>query len=159
MIYEAFLDRIHEKYMTTEEVPDRLCDVIEQSDMIHRVHVFLDDFTGFTPIQYRLMTRILQLAPRVVMTLNVDVSENPYQTVSMEHLFYLPKDTIFQLERICHEHQVSREADIHLEGNEKGRFAGHPELAAMEKNLFRKRAAARAEKPEDLMGFQADITE
>ena len=63
VIYEAFLDRIHEKYMTTEEVPDRLCDVIEQSDMIHRVHVFLDDFTGFTPIQYRLMTRILQLAP------------------------------------------------------------------------------------------------
>ena len=42
--------------MTTEEVPDRLCDVIEQSDMIRRVHVFLDDFTGFTPIQYRLMT-------------------------------------------------------------------------------------------------------
>ena len=31
VIYEAFLDRIHEKYMTTEEVPDRLCDVIEQS--------------------------------------------------------------------------------------------------------------------------------
>ena len=153
VIYEAFLDRIHEKYMTTEEVPDRLCDVIEQSDMIRRVHVFLDDFTGFTPIQYRLMTRILQLAPRVVMTLNVDVSENPYQTVSMEHLFYLPKDTIFQLERICREHQVSREADIHLEGNENGRFAEHPELAAMEKNLFRKRAAARAEKPEDLMAF------
>lgn len=154
VIYEAFLDRIHEKYMTTEEVPDRLCDVIEQSDMIRRVHVFLDDFTGFTPIQYRLMTRILQLAPRVVMTLNVDVAENPYQTVSMEHLFYLPKDTIFQLERICHEHQVSREADILLEDNEKGRFAGHPELAAMEKNLFRKRAAARAEKPEDLMAFR-----
>ncbi|MFR6156877.1 MAG: PD-(D/E)XK nuclease family protein [Coprococcus sp.] len=108
VIYEAFLDRIHEKYMTTEEVPDRLCDVIEQSDMIRRVHVFLDDFTGFTPIQYRLMTRILQLAPRVVMTLNVDVSENPYQTVSMEHLFYLPKDTIFQLERICRENLISR---------------------------------------------------
>lgn len=49
---------------------------------------------------------------------------------------------------------MSREADIHLEGNEKGRFAEHPELAAMEKNLFRKRAAARIEKPEDLMAFR-----
>ena len=156
VIYEAFLDRIHEKYMTTEEVPDRLCDVIEQSDMIRRVHVFLDDFTGFTPIQYRLMTRILQLAPRVVMTLNVDVSENPYQTVSMEHLFYLPKDTIFQLERICHEHQVSREADIHLEGNENGRFAGtgcHGEESIQKKGCGPDRKAGGSD------GFQADITE
>lgn len=55
VIYEAFLDRIHEKYMTTEEVPDRLCDVIEQSDMIRRVHVFLDDFTGFTPTFYTIL--------------------------------------------------------------------------------------------------------
>lgn len=63
VIYEAFLEKIHEKYMTTEEVPDRLCDVIEQSAVIRNVTVYLDDFTGFTPIQYRLMTRILQLAP------------------------------------------------------------------------------------------------
>lgn len=95
VIYEAFLEKIHEKYMTTEEVPDRLCDVIEQSAVIRNVTVYLDDFTGFTPIQYRLMTRILQLAPKVVMTLNVDAAANPYQVSSVEHLFYLPKDTIF----------------------------------------------------------------
>lgn len=77
------------------------------------------------------------------MTLNVDVSENPYRPFPWSTFFTCRMDTIFQLERICCEHQVSREADIHLEGNEKGRFAGHPELAAMEKNLFRKRAAAR----------------
>ncbi|MFQ9388545.1 MAG: hypothetical protein ACLR1V_06785 [Coprococcus sp.] len=35
---KLFCDRIHEKYMTTEEVPDRLCDVIEQSEVIRRVH-------------------------------------------------------------------------------------------------------------------------
>ena len=119
VIYEAFLEKIHEKYMTTEEVPDRLCDVIDQSSMIRHVTVFLDDFTGFTPIQYRLMTRMLQLAPKVVMTLNVDISSNPYQASSMEHLFYLPKDTVFQLERICQENLVARNEDILLEGSEK----------------------------------------
>lgn len=150
VIYEAFLERIHEKYLTTEEVPDRLCDVIEQSAMIRRVTVFLDDFTGFTPIQYRLMTRILQLAPKVVMTLNVDVSENPYQAVSMENLFYLPKDTIFQMERICRENHVPREEDILLEDSEKGRFRNSRELAALEKNLFRRKVTAWTEENEDI---------
>ena len=130
MIYEAFLDRIHEKYMTTEEVPDRLCDVIEQSDMIRRVHVFLDDFTGLHPF-IPSDDPHSAVGTEVVMTLNVDVAENPLSDrFHWSTFFYLPKDTIFQLERICREHQVSREADIHLEGNENGRFAEHPELAA-----------------------------
>lgn len=166
VIYEAFLEKIHEKYMTTEEVPDRLCDVIDQSSMIRHVTVFLDDFTGFTPIQYRLMTRMLQLAPKVVMTLNVDISSNPYQASSMEHLFYLPKDTIFQLERICRENLVVRDEDILLEGSEKGRFKACKELAALEKNIFREKIvpwedepanirACRLTAPNDEMGFVA----
>ncbi len=53
LFMKLFLEKIHEKYMTTEEVPDRLCDVIEQSAVIRNVTVYLDDFTGFTPIQYR----------------------------------------------------------------------------------------------------------
>lgn len=138
LIYEAFLDKVHEKYMTTEEVPDRLCDVIEQSAMIRHVTIYMDDFTGFTPIQYRLMTRILQTAPKVVMTINVDITDHPYRAASMENLFYLPKDTIFQLERICREYHVSRKADILLDGSEKGRFKNSAELAALEKNIFRK---------------------
>ena len=53
--------------------------------------------------------------PKVVMTLNVDAAANPYQVSSVEHLFYLPKDTIFQLERICRENLISRDKDILLQ--------------------------------------------
>lgn len=166
VIYRAFLEKIHEKYLTTEEVPDRLCDVIDQSADIRHVAIFLDDFTGFTPIQYRLMTRMLQLAPKVVMTLNIDIASDPYQISSMEHLFYLPKDTIFQLERICRENQIQREKDILLDGSEKGRFKNSVELAVLEKNLFREKVlqwqdepetikAVRLTMPDDEMGFVA----
>ncbi|MFQ9388544.1 MAG: hypothetical protein ACLR1V_06780 [Coprococcus sp.] len=78
--------------------------------------------------------------------MNVDAAANPYQTVSsVEHLFYLPKDTIFQLERICRENLRCQEtADIHLDRqSQKGRFAETvEELAALEKNLFREKVAA-----------------
>lgn len=153
VIYEAFLEKIHEKYMTTEEVPDRLCDVIEQSAVIRNVTVYLDDFTGFTPIQYRLMTRILQLAPKVVMTLNVDAAANPYQVSSVEHLFYLPKDTIFQLERICRENLISRDKDILLQESQNGRFRNSEELASLEKNLFREKVVPWENVPENIRAY------
>ncbi len=65
------------------------------------------------------MTRILQLAPKVVMTLNVDAAANPYQVSSVEHLFYLPKDTIFQLERICRENLISKRQGYSFTGESK----------------------------------------
>ena len=140
-----------------EEVPDCLCDVIEQSAVIRNVTVYLDDFTGFTPIQYRLMTRILQLAPKVVMTLNVDAAANPYQVSSVEHLFYLPKDTIFQLERICRENLISRDKDILLQESQNGRFRNSEELASLEKNLFREKVVPWENVPENIRALYDEL--
>ncbi len=137
LIYEAFMNFINERYMTTEEVLDKLSEVIDQSELIRHSVIYMDDFTGFTPIQYKLMTRILTLAPKVVLALPVDVASRPYQYAEMEELFYLTKDTVGQLESICALYRVRRGKDILLTDSAAGRFQNSPELAALEKQLFR----------------------
>lgn len=104
------------------------------------------------------MNRILQLAPRVVMTLNVDVSEIRIRPVSMEHLFYLPKDTIFQLERICREHQVSEKRTYILKAMKRG---GLPDIRNWLpwRRIYSEKGLRPGRKAGGSDGFQADITE
>lgn len=137
IIYDAFQKVIQKKYMTAEEVPDRLCEVIEQSQLIRNSVIYMDDFTGFTPNQYKLMSCILTLSPLVVMAVTVDVAAHPYKKPAMEELFYLTKDTIGHLENICSLQCVPREKDIWLEDSAAARFTGSRELAVLEKSLFR----------------------
>ncbi|MGN0204109.1 MAG: helicase-exonuclease AddAB subunit AddB [Coprococcus sp.] len=137
VIYKAFLGAIHGKYMTMEEVPDRLCDIIDDSEFIRNSVIFMDDFTGFTPVQYKLMTHILRLSPLVVMAVTVDALADPYQKVEKENLFYLTKDTIQHLEQICSFWHIRRENDILLADSDTARFSDSRELDVLEKRIFR----------------------
>ncbi len=137
VIYNAFLETIHGRYMAMEEVPDRLCDIIDDSELIRNSVIFMDDFTGFTPIQYKLMVHILKLSPLVVMAVTVDAAADPYQKAQKEELFYLTKDTISHLEQICSLCYVRREKDILMTDSTETRFTGSKELDILEKRIFR----------------------
>lgn len=154
LIYRSFMQFINERYLTTEEVLDRLCDVIERSELVRHSMIFMDDFTGFTPIQYRLMTHLLNLSPGVVLALPVDISAHPYQKADIGELFSLTRDTIVQLERICWDYRIRRDRDILLADSAAGRFAGSPELAVLEKNLFREQADAYDGDLQDVQFYQ-----
>lgn len=154
LIYEAFMNFINERYMTTEEVLDKLCEIIDQSELIRRSVIFMDDFTGFTPIQYKLMTRILALAPQVVMALPVDVSCKPYQYADMEELFYLTKDTIWHLENICALYRIRRDKDILMLDSAACRFKNSRELAVLEKQFFREKVQPYEEAVGDIALYQ-----
>ena len=69
LIYTHFLDFIGDRYMTTEQVLDRLCTVIGKSDRMKKAVIYMDNFTGFTPVQLKVMEKILQICPEVAMTL------------------------------------------------------------------------------------------
>lgn len=152
VIYEAFIKIIEAKYMTAEEVPDKLCEVIEDSQLIRDSVVYMDDFTGFTPIQYKLMTKILKLAQKVVMTLPIDVEAiaAPYVPEEMEKLFYLTRGTFHQLEKICRENQIPREADYLMKDSYLWRFKNSRELYTLEQQIFREEQNPYEETVQDI---------
>ncbi|MDY5807778.1 MAG: hypothetical protein SPM04_09590, partial [Lachnospira sp.] len=58
LVYDRFKQYLHDNYITSEEILDVLCDLVEESERIRNSELVFDGFTGFTPIQYKLI-RIL----------------------------------------------------------------------------------------------------
>ena len=78
ILYNDFLSYINEKYITTEETLDRVCKVIHKSEVVKGAVVVLDGFTGFTPIQNRLISALLKVAEEVIVTVTIDGREDPF---------------------------------------------------------------------------------
>lgn len=150
VLYKAFMQAIHERFMTAEEVPDLLCRVIRRSQMLKGACIYMDNFTGFTPVQYRLIGQLLRIADRVVITLPVDPAMHPYRSAQLSELFYLTKETIRRLNELCEENRIHRDEDILLKENHRS----SQELAVLEKNIFRSWIQVYHEEPEHIRLYQ-----
>ncbi len=136
-LYRGFLQFIQEKYITTEETLDLLCRMLPGSRLIKNSVVALDGFTGFTPVQNRLIQRMMGLAREVIVTVVMDGGEaDPYRTKGEQELFYLSKKTAADLSRLSREEGVARGEDVFIR-REPLRFLGNSEMGHLEKFLFR----------------------
>ena len=59
LVYNAFAEYIDKNYITKEEILDKLCSKVTESERIKNCEIVFDGFTGFTPVQYNLMTILL----------------------------------------------------------------------------------------------------
>ena len=72
-IYEAFENKLHENYIDSQDMLISLSDKIEAMFIILMdAYIYIDEFTGFTPNQYRVLRSILHKAKEVNMSLTVD---------------------------------------------------------------------------------------
>lgn len=71
IIYEAFRNYISGRYVALEEIPDILASNIHNSSLIKNSTIILDGFTGFTPVQYRIIENFLCSAKEVVITVSI----------------------------------------------------------------------------------------
>ena len=117
--------------MTTEETLERLCRVLPKSRLVQGSVVVFDGFTGFTPIQNHVIATLTQLAEQVIVTLDMDEGDDPYQVTGEQKLFYLSSKAVTALERLVAEQGLDREKDVFLErkGGSVARFGNNPELA------------------------------
>ncbi len=137
LLYAGFLSYIKEKFITTEETLELLTKAVEKSDIIRNSIVVFDGFTGFTPIQNRLIQRLMELTERVIISITISIHENPYQIAGNQELFYLSKKTVKDLGRLADEVNVNKIADVFLKEEPLYRFRGNSQLAHLEKHLFR----------------------
>ena len=139
-LYRAFGEYIRGRFITTEGTLDRLRAALPESEIVRGSVIAFDGFTGFTPIQNRVIQDLLRLTDRVIITLTVDERENPYRVEGEQKLFYLSQKTVSVLKRLAAEAGVSEEAAVWCTEKVDGRpprFAENQELAHLERNLFR----------------------
>ena len=135
-LYVGFGKYIQDKFITTEETYDRLARQLDKSALIKNSVVILDGFTGFTPVQNRVLEKLLFYSKEVIMTLTIDKKEMEKNENSEQQLFQLSKKTMCVMEKIAKELQAEVKKAVWMEGK-KTRFGENSALAHLEKNLFR----------------------
>ncbi len=156
-IYEGFLHYLENRYITSEEILDVLCEKITESRMMKNCEVVLDGFTGFTPVQNKLMRKILVLAERVWVTITLDEKSGREKWKSPQHLFHMSGMMMERLLTLAREEHVSMDEEIWIRAGRHSRLAGAPALAFLEQNLFRyKTAQENTDNIEEIQIFAAN---
>lgn len=137
LLYRSFLEYIEGHFITTEGKLEVLKRRLVHSEIIRNSVIVFDGFTGFTPIQNRLIQELMLLADEVLVTITLGEGEKPFEQDGEQKLFHLSKKTACDLERLAKEAGVSRGKDIFVTGQYSPRFGAHQALAFLEQNLFR----------------------
>ena len=66
VMYQAFEEYLADKYITKEEILDILCNVMDKSRMLKDSVIALDGFTGFTPLQNKVLGEMLHHCQKVM---------------------------------------------------------------------------------------------
>lgn len=136
-MYRGFREYIEGDYITSEEVLSLLYDVAEESALLKDSVIAFDEFTGFTPIQNRLMHKLLSLSDKVMVSVTMDTREDFYHSRGIHELFAMSRKTVDVLLRIAQELKIEVEEPVVLEPGERKRYKDAPTLFFMEQNLFR----------------------
>lgn len=108
MLYQGFRDFTREKYITTEETLDVLARLLPKSELVRGSVIAFDGFTGFTPVQNRVLQQLMGLAGEVIVSVVMDGSEDMYDEKEEQNLFHLSKKTVASLSRLAAEAKVAR---------------------------------------------------
>lgn len=149
-IYEGFYRYLEEKYITKEELLDVLCNVTAKSRLLKDSVIALDGFTGFTPVQNRLLKELLTVCEQVMVTVTMDGREDPYVLKHKYQLFALSKQMVTSLIQIAKEHRITVEEPVCFCDHPVYRFRENDTLAFLESELFRYSKKRFEKEPEGL---------
>ena len=153
-LYRGFQDYIKDHFITTEETLDVLRRSLVKSKILKDSVVVFDGFTGFTPIQNRLIQELMRVCAETIVTVTIGAEEDPYQPDGEQKLFHLSKKTVADLVKLAAEAEVERGEDVFVKGG-INRFAQAPALCYLEQNLFRYQYEPYTEKQQELCMFEA----
>ena len=137
LLYEGFQNYLKEKYITKEEILDLLNDALDESELIKNSVVVLDGFTGFTPVQNRLLAKLMRLCKDVIVTATIDDREDPYTYAHPYQLFALSKQMVSSLVELARNEKIKIEEPVILKDRPFYRFRESEALSFLERNLFR----------------------
>ncbi len=108
-LYEQFREYIKNRYTTVEETLDIVSSLVPHSSTVKNSVIVFDGFTGFTPVQNKLIGVLMDHAIDIHVALLMEdcIQENNTDDRIKEHeLFYLSQKTMNQLGRMADERQI-----------------------------------------------------
>ncbi|MCR4890857.1 MAG: PD-(D/E)XK nuclease family protein [Lachnospiraceae bacterium] len=130
VLYRAFREKMGSDYITKEELLERAERVCQEAPFLRGACVIFDNFTGFTPIQYRFIRSLFNITDSIRVTLPYDGRNGDFFALSIE--------TIAHLRSLASEAGWEVKTD-HLYDNPVRRYAQREDLDFLENNIFRQK--------------------
>ena len=149
-LYEAYVNYQQGSYRTSESMYPILTKRLKESHFFQDSIVFLDGFTGFTPVQLHLVQEMMVLAKETYVAISID--EEPSGVTAEEQLFFTSAKCIRELEKLAEEARVP--VKPYIWQREQRRFGNEPALVHFERNLFRTVSASYKEETKAVQIWQ-----
>jgi len=101
LLYREFISYIADKYTTTEETLDMVASLIHNSDTIKNSVIIFDGFTGFTPVQLKLISTLMDYSKGIHVSLLLDKKQEDIFDMSMRTINQLEKMAVAKNINIC----------------------------------------------------------
>ena len=133
-VYESYEKILQENYVDSQDLLASLADKIEMCTYFDGAQIYIDEFTGFTPNQYKVIRSLLCKASEVNITLTLD--NKLVKSYNKTDIFSRTKFTEEKLKKLCLEAGVPIKPEISLNSTKIKRFNGNEELEHLEKNYY-----------------------
>ena len=150
VLYGAYRKRLGEKLTAEERLP-LFARLLPASDIGKADHLYLDGFTGFTGIQYRILEQLMARAGETTAVLTLPEGEDPEAWFDpkkrhRDELYAMSQETVWRLMRIAEEHGIKHD-DIRY-----SHFAPErpEELAFLSRRLMQPGREIRKGRPETI---------
>ena len=139
LIYKRFEEYNRDgSYIVAEQLIELLAECVDRSDMLAHSHLYLDGFTGFTPVQMDLIRKLMTRVESMIFVFTIDASQIGFTKPKEYELFRLTKETVQALVRMAGDEQVDILDNVVMcQDRRPYRFEKSKELAGLEANLFR----------------------
>jgi len=136
LLMSAFEEYIRDKYTVNEELIVKAGELVKDSAVIRDSNIFLDEYTGFTPVQFKFIGELLKYAKNVyvAVTLRDPDSVDFVNTDTAFDNFGLAIKTVNKLKSIAKENHVEIYEDIICRDNVRFK---EEEIVWLENNIFK----------------------
>ena len=133
---EKLNEFLGDRFTMNEELLSRACGFIEKSEIIRDSYITFDEYTGFSPVQYRMIRELLKYAKDVCVAVTLrEAGKIDYGKENEADIFRLSMKTINKLKIMAKEENVEIYSDVIL--TENYRLQNKGALLYLEKNIFR----------------------
>ena len=131
-IYRNFEQKIQNRFLDENDTLTILGRQLPYTDMFKDTIIYIDEFVGFTPQEYKILLELLKVAKKVNITVCTDSlieSKNKDNDI-----FYTNKRTVSKIINLANSNEIPIENPVYLE--KKYRFKNE-ELKVLEENLYK----------------------
>lgn len=136
-IQESFQKFLEGHAIVAEQLLEVLALKVSDSEKIKGSIIYIDGFTGFTPVQNQLIGVLLGLTEKVVVSMTADYWLEQRKFVKEYELFSLSSNGIYQLKELAKNQGIEILPSVLMREEVSYRFKNRPDLAALEAGIFR----------------------